>query len=615
MLHPRRRRRERLLLTVSDLQFLDQAPRFLFFTGKGGVGKTSIACATAITLAAAGRTVLLVSTDPASNVGQVFGLTIGNTITDIPAVPGLSALEIDPEQAAAAYRERIIGPVRGLLPDAELATITEQLSGSCTTEIASFNEFTALLTDDDAALAGFDHVLFDTAPTGHTIRLLQLPGSWTDFLTDGKGDPSCLGPLSGLDKQRALYAGAVAALADPARTRLVLVARAQPSTLAEIARTHTELAAIGLTTQHVVINGVLPRPDTDDPLAHAIYDREQRAIAELPRELRELPVDHIELQPTNIVGLDALATLLRPAADCPHETAHVVVADLDGTPLSALIDELEPQGCGLIMCMGKGGVGKTTIAAAIAVELAGRGHQVHLTTTDPAAHLTDTLREDLDNLTVSRIDPAEATEQYRQRVLATKGAHLDEQGRNTLAEDLRSPCTEEVAVFQAFSRVINQSRRSFVVVDTAPTGHTLLLLDATGSYHREIARQMGEQTSFTTPMMRLQNPDETKVLLVTLAETTPRMEAEGLHRDLQRAGITPWAWVINNSLAAAHPSSPLLTRRAHAEIDEIAAITNTHHRVAVIPMLPAEPVGISALQDLASAGPPSATRTRTPIHH
>ncbi|MDV7136869.1 arsenical pump-driving ATPase [Williamsia muralis] len=592
--------------------FLDQAPRFLFFTGKGGVGKTSIACASAITLAAAGQNVLLVSTDPASNVGQVFGLTIGNTITTIPAVPGFSALEIDPEQAAAAYRERIIGPVRGLLPEADLATITEQLSGSCTTEIASFNEFTTLLTDDDNTLARFDHVLFDTAPTGHTIRLLQLPGSWTDFLTAGKGNPSCLGPLSGLDKQRAMYAGAVAALADPARTRLVLVARAQHSTLAEIARTHTELAAIGLTTQHVVINGVLPRPDTDDPLAQAIYDRDQQAIADLPRELRALPVDHIDLKPTNIVGLDALASLLAPTATDRHiGTEPEITAGIDDAPLAALIDDLEPQGHGLIMCMGKGGVGKTTIAAAVAVALAGRGHQVHLTTTDPAAHLTDTLTEDLDNLTVSRIDPAEATEQYRQRVLATKGAHLDEQGRATLAEDLRSPCTEEVAVFQAFSRVINQSRRTFVVVDTAPTGHTLLLLDATGSYHREITRQMGENASFTTPMMRLQSPDNTKVLVVTLPETTPRLEAEGLQQDLQRAGITPWAWVINNSLAAAHPTSPLLARRADAELDEITAITDAHHRVAVIPMLPTEPVGVSALQALAA----STARTPTPIRY
>ncbi|MCQ4121561.1 arsenical pump-driving ATPase [Rhodococcus tibetensis] len=580
------------------MKFLDTPPRFLFFTGKGGVGKTSIACAAAIHLARAGHRVLLVSTDPASNVGQVFGLTIGNTITDVVTVPGLSALEIDPEQAADAYRERIIGPVRGLLPEKELAAITEQLSGSCTTEIASFNEFTALLTDNDT-VAGFDHVLFDTAPTGHTIRLLQLPGSWTDFLNDGKGDASCLGPMSGLERQRAVYSEAVAALADRQRTRLVLVTRAQRAALAEIARTHTELAAIGLTHQHVVVNGLLPSPADGDELAAAIYRREQGALDDLPRELRGLPIDEVELKATNMVGISALERLFTPdPAAAPQAAAGAT--PLPDAPLSALIDELSVSDHGLIMCMGKGGVGKTTIAAAIAVALAQRGHQVHLTTTDPAAHLTETLDGLLEGLEVSRIDPAEATAQYRDRVLATKGAALDEQGRATLTEDLLSPCTEEVAVFQAFSRVIHESRRKFVVVDTAPTGHTLLLLDATGSYHREIARQMGDTANFTTPLMRLQDPDQTRVLLVTLAETTPRLEAEGLHADLQRAGIQPWAWVINSSLAAAAPSSELLRQRAATELGEIDTITRTHSRYVVVPLLQSEPTGVGALAALST---------------
>lgn len=583
------------------MKFLDAPPRFLFFTGKGGVGKTSIACASAIHLARNGKRVLLVSTDPASNVGQVFGLTIGNTITSIPAVEGLSALEIDPDQAAEAYRERIIGPVRGLLPDKELQSIAEQLSGSCTTEIASFNEFTELLTDSDGPMKQFDHVLFDTAPTGHTIRLLQLPGSWTDFLNEGKGDASCLGPLSGLDKQRVLYAGAVAALADPERTRLVLVARAQRSTLTEITRTHRELAAIGLTHQYVVINGVLPATaGSGDPLAEAIHTREQRAIAALPDELRSLPIDQVDLKATNIVGLEALASLFSTDAGRPDvdEESPPDVAD---APLTTLIDELAKGDHGLIMCMGKGGVGKTTIATAIAVALADRGHPVHLTTTDPAGHLTDMLHGAMANLHVSSIDPVEATRAYRDHVLATKGAALDDQGRVMLEEDLRSPCTEEVAVFQAFSRVIGESQKKFVVVDTAPTGHTLLLLDATGSYHREVARQLGNR-HFTTPLMRLQDPQLTKVIIVTLAETTPVLEAAGLRSELERAQIHPWAWVINNSLAAAHPTSPLLRRRAVAELSEIDRVrADQADRVAVVPLLATEPVGIPALKALAGS--------------
>ncbi|MGK2869465.1 MAG: arsenical pump-driving ATPase [Mycobacterium sp.] len=588
------------------MKFLEASPRFLFFTGKGGVGKTSIACASAIHLARHGKRVLLVSTDPASNVGQVFGLTIGNTITAIPSVNGLSALEIDPDQAAEAYRERIIGPVRGLLPDKEIQSIAEQLSGSCTTEIASFNEFTELLTDSDGPMTQFDHVLFDTAPTGHTIRLLQLPGSWTDFLNKGKGDASCLGPLSGLEKQRTLYAGAVAALADPQRTRLVLVTRAQTSTLTEITRTHRELAAIGLTHQYVVINGVLPAAAaaTGDPLAEAIYTREQHAIAAVPDELRSLPTDQVDLKTTNIVGLDALASLFTPEAGTTT-TDEALTLDETNAPLSPLIDELARGDHGLIMCMGKGGVGKTTIAAAIAVALADRGHPVHLTTTDPAGHLTDMLHGTMENLQVSSIDPVEATRTYRDHVLATKGAALDDQGRVMLEEDLRSPCTEEVAVFQAFSRVIGESRRRFVVVDTAPTGHTVLLLDATGSYHREVARQLGDR-DFTTPLMRLQDPELTKVIIVTLAETTPVLEAAGLQSELERAQIHLWAWVVNNSLAAANPSSPLLRRRAIAEVPEIDKVrADQADRVAVVPLLATEPVGIPALEALTTSGAPA----------
>jgi len=582
------------------MKFLDNAPRFLFFTGKGGVGKTSIACATALTLARAGKKVLLVSTDPASNVGQVFGLSIGNTITEVPAVHGLSALEIDPEQAAEAYRERIVGPVRALLPVEDVRSIEEQLSGSCTTEIASFNEFTALLTDADGSTGQFDHVLFDTAPTGHTIRLLQLPGSWTDFLNEGKGDASCLGPLAGLEKQRTVYAGAVAALADSSRTRLVLVTRAQESSLTEIMRTHRELAAIGLTRQHVIINAVLPAPlDDTDSLATAIRLREQAAIASLPAQLRDLPLDQVELKATNMVGVDALGALFTTNKPTPPTAMAVPLQSFTDPPLSDLVDELATQDHGLIMCMGKGGVGKSTIAAAIAVALVGRGHQVHLTTTDPAGHLSETLGGTLENLQVSSIDPAEATRSYRDHVMATKGARLDQQGRAMLAEDLLSPCTEEVAVFQAFSRVISESRRTFVVVDTAPTGHTLLLLDATGSYHRDVARNMGENRHFTTPLMRLQDSQETKVILVTLAETTPVLEAAELQADLERAQIHPWAWVVNNSLAAAAPTSALLRLRASEELPQINKVKDDHStRLAVVPILPTEPVGIPALEAL-----------------
>ncbi len=551
-------------------------------------------------LAEAGKRVLLVSTDPASNVGQVFGLAIGNVVTPIAAVPNLHALEIDPQAAAQGYRERIVGPARGVLPPDVVKGMEEQLSGACTTEIAAFDEFTALLIDS-ALTSGYEHILFDTAPTGHTIRLMQLPGAWSDFLADGKGDASCLGPLAGLEKQREQYQAAVAALGDPERTRLVLVARAQTSTLREAARTHEELAELGLRQQYLVINGVLPAAEAQhDALAAAICQREQSAIAAIPAALAALPQDRIALKSFNLVGLDALHHLLQDVVTAPVDSIGPR-SPLKAPTLASLVDEIAADGHGLVMVMGKGGVGKTTLAAAVAVELAQRGLPVHLTTSDPAAHLAQTLEESLENLKVSRIDPEAETGRYRQQVMTSKGAGLDAQGRATLEEDLRSPCTEEIAVFQAFSRIIREAGRKFVVLDTAPTGHTLLLLDATGAYHRDIARQMvGKGLNFTTPMMQLQDPKQTKVLLVALAETTPVLEAAGLQDELRRAGIEPWAWIINNSIAAAETSSALLLQRAVNERKEIEKVAAVHaKRYAVVPLFRQDPVGVGRLTMLA----------------
>ncbi|WP_045227245.1 arsenical pump-driving ATPase [Methyloterricola oryzae] len=589
------------------MRFLDAPPRYLFFTGKGGVGKTSIACATAIRLAETGKCVLLVSTDPASNVGQVFGASIGPVICPIEAVKGLDALEIDPQAAAQGYRDRIVGPVRGLLPESVVRGIEEQLSGACTTEIAAFDEFTELLTDSER-VAGYEHIVFDTAPTGHTIRLLQLPGAWSGFLEEGKGDASCLGPLAGLEKQRTQYKAALGALADRSRTRLILVARAQRASLGEVARTHEELAAIGLREQFLVINGILPASEAeDDRLAAAIVAREQAALTGIPESLRTLPQDRLALKSRDLMGVDVLRRFFAEGEDAiPSSQAGSALPQVPG--LSDLLDAIAADGHGLVMLMGKGGVGKTTLAAAIALGLARRGLPVHLSTSDPAAHLGETLPDSVEHLSVSRIDPRVETERYRAHVLETKGKDLDAQGRALLEEDLRSPCTEEIAVFQAFSRIIREAGQKFVVMDTAPTGHTLLLLDATGAYHREVARQMSTGQHFTTPMMRLQDPKRTKVLIVTLAESTPVLEAAHLQDDLRRAGIEPWAWVINQSLAAGRTRSPLLRQRASNELAQIEAVATRHAaRYAVVALQPEEPVGAARLQVLVGMTIESAT--------
>jgi arsenite/tail-anchored protein-transporting ATPase len=579
-------------------------PRFAFFTGKGGVGKTSLACATAVSLAERGHRVLLVSTDPASNVAQVFETTIGNKLCSIPNMPGLDAIEIDPEAAAAIYRERIVAPLRGVVPDGELKGVIEQLSGACTTEIAAFDEFTALLTNEDL-IGRYDHVVFDTAPTGHTIRLLQLPGAWSSFLEDGAGDASCLGPLAGLEKQRDRYAAAVEHLADGGTTQLVLVTRASRSALNEAARTSRELADIGIGNQKLAINGVMPATESSDPLALAIIKREQAALATMDPAIAQLPRETFPLRSENLVGIAALKRFIVGEA-LPAMGSGVSASEPVGQPpkLGTLLDEVATTGKGLLMFVGKGGVGKTTMAAAAAVELASRGFDVLLTTTDPAAHLSETLSEAVPSLTVGRINPVEETARYRAEVIRSKGAGMDAKALAMLEEDLRSPCTEEIAVFQAFSRTIRESTRHFVVMDTAPTGHTLLLLDATGSYHRDIVRNSapGSQGRMITPMMRLQDQQLTKVFIVTLPETTPVLEAQGLQNELRRAGIEPWAWVINSSLAVAATTHPLLLKRAEAENRQIAKVRDDlATRYAVVAMQAEEPVGADKLAALVRA--------------
>ncbi len=566
------------------MNFLEAAPRNLFFTGKGGVGKTSVACATALALAARGRRVLLVSTDPASNLDEVLETELGSEPRPIAAAPGLFAQNIDPEAAAHAYRERMVGPYRGVLPDAAVRSIEEQLSGACTVEIAAFDEFSKLL-GSDSATRDFDHVVFDTAPTGHTLRLLELPAAWTGFLESNVGGTSCLGPLAGLKAQQALYEGSRAALIDAARTTLVLVARAERAALAEAERTRRELAALGIERQELVVNGTFRAQDPQDAIAIAMQRRAERALEAMPPGLRELPRTELPLLPFGLVGLEALRALFSgsiasaslPAS--PSQQPHDVIA-----PLAALIPSLQAAGHGVIMTMGKGGVGKTTVAVSIAVELARRGHKVHLTTTDPAAHIAEALGACVDGVRISRIDPVAETRAYSDEVMRTAGADLDAAGRALLAEDLRSPCTEEIAVFRAFARIVDEGESGFVVIDTAPTGHTLLLLDAAESYHREVLRTSGHAPEEVRRLLpRLRDPEFTKVLLVTLPEATPVHEAAALQDDLVRAQIRPFAWIVNQSLVPLAVTDPVLLRRRASEARFHAEVRARSSRVALVP--------------------------------
>ena len=589
------------MLSVETRVFADSAigtlarnaTPFLFFTGKGGVGKTSVGCAVAVALADAGKRVLIVSTDPASNLDEVLATGLSDVPRPVDGLANLYASNLDPEVAAASYRDGLIDPYRGILPDATVASMEEQLSGACTVEIAAFNEF-AKLVGDESATQGYDVVIFDTAPTGHTLRLLTLPTAWTDFIETNTSGNSCLGPLAGLKAQRELYARTVEALADGSKTTLVLVSRADTSALAEAARSSMELADLGIRNQVLVLNGLFTATVPGDPMASALERRGAEALAHMPAALASLPRAEVPLvvrSPLGIEGLRSLADAVpgigQPVVEPSTETASFPGA----SSMSALIDELAEAGSGVVMTMGKGGVGKTSIAAAIALELVRRGHLVHLSTTDPAAHVAATVAGFSGGLTLSRIDPEVEVEAYRAQVLAG-ATSLDPEALSLLEEDLRSPCTEEIAIFRAFARVVAEASDRFVILDTAPTGHTLLLIDSSEAYHREVMRNTTDTPPEVLALLpRLRDPDFTKVLIVTLAEATPISEARRLQTDLSRAGIASYAWVVNQSFAETATTDPVLRARGVNEVAHIESVIERERRVAIVPWVPVPPVG------------------------
>lgn len=573
--------------------------RHAFFTGKGGVGKTSLSCATGLALADAGKHVLIVSTDPASNLDEVLGVALNQSPTAVPGAPNLWALNIDPEASAQAYRERMVAPYRGLLPEAAIRSMEEQFSGACTVEIAAFDEFSKLLGDPTTTQA-FDHVIFDTAPTGHTLRLLTLPSAWDEFISSSTGGASCLGPLAGLEKQKKLYAATVARLSNPHETTVILVSRPERASLREAERTRAELIALGVSNLQRVINGVFVAQAPGDAIADAMSQRAAVALAEMPVGLAALPGATIEFLPKGTVGLEALRAMAHPEElPLPLERSLPSMADLP-VGLKSYIDALADIGHGVIMTMGKGGVGKTSVAAAIAFDLAQRGFPVTLSTTDPAAHVAATAEEGTMGLTVTRIDPDQEVRLYTEEVLAKASKSLDAAGLAMLEEDLRSPCTEEIAVFRAFARTVDQGKGGFVVLDTAPTGHTILLLDAAEAYHREVERTQGEIPEAVKALLpRLRDKDFTHVFVLTLPEATPVHEAARLQSDLRRAGIEPYAWVINQSLLASGTLNPILMERGAYEVPYIKLVTETlSARCALIPWLPVPPVGQQGLSQL-----------------
>ena len=551
--------------------------KYLFYTGKGGVGKTSVACATAVTLADSGKKVLLISTDPASNLQDVFAAELDGKGKPIKEVPNLVVANLDPIQAAAEYRESVVAPYRGKLPASVIANMEEQLSGSCTVEIAAFNEFSHFITSGTTEKE-YDYIIFDTAPTGHTLRMLQLPSAWSNFISESTHGASCLGQLAGLEDKKDMYKKAVETLSDGSKTTLLLISRPEVTPLKEAARASHELAQLGVNNQVLIINGELRKHD--DIISAKLYQKQQAALAGLPDGLKAITSYSIPLRAYTIAGIENIrAFLTQDYAVVKNES----VKSQSIPRLQAVVAELAATGKKVIFTMGKGGVGKTTVAAAIALGLSARGKKVHLATTDPAAHLKFVLDE-TSGVTMSYIDEQAELRKYQEEVLTKARETMSEDDVAYVEEDLRSPCTQEIAVFRAFAQTVEKSEEQVVVIDTAPTGHTLLLLDATQSYHKEVKRTQGEIPESVKKLLpRLRNKKETEVIIVTLAEATPVYEAMRLEEDLKRAGIHSKWWVINGSLYHSGTTNTLLKAKASNEIEWINKVdSHTNGSFALI---------------------------------
>ena len=549
--------------------------KYLFFTGKGGVGKTSTACATAVALADEGKKVLLISTDPASNLQDVFETELDGKAKPIKGVDNLEVINLDPLEAAYNYKESVVAPFRGKLPDSVIESMEEQLSGSCTVEIATFNEFSNFITNSKIN-TDYNHIIFDTAPTGHTLRMLQLPSAWTDFISKSTHGASCLGQLSGLESKKETYKKAVENLSDKSLTTLVLVTRPDKTPLNEVARASKELSEIGIKNQILVINGILE--NYDDDLSESIFNKQKLALENMPDMLTEFDTYTIALRSYNITGIDSIRNLLKK--DQINEQKVEVEGKLFN--LDDIVSDLVKNNRKVIFTMGKGGVGKTTIASSVALKLSKLGKKVHLATTDPADHIKFMI-DSSSGISMSHIDEKEELKKYQDEILENARKTMSEDDVAYIEEDLRSPCTQEIAVFRAFAELVEKADDEIVVIDTAPTGHTLLLLDSTLSYHQEVQRTQGQIPESVKNLLPRLRGEETEVLIVSLAEATPFYEASRLEEDLTRASIhTNW-WIVNSSLYKANPGNKMLSAKANEEVKWINKILDhTSGKLAVI---------------------------------
>jgi len=591
--------------------------KFIFFSGKGGVGKSTMSCATAVWLAKKGYKTLLVTTDPAPNLSDIFGQEIGHNVTPIKGVNDLYAIEIDPDKSSEEYRERIVGPLRELLDEKNLKTIKEQLNSPCVEEVAAFDKFIEFMDDPQ-----YEVVIFDTAPTGHTIRLLELPSGWSETLA--RSNATCIGPGASLQTAKVKYEKAISYLQNRDRTSFIFVLKPENLSLLETKRSAEELSKLGIETSFLIINGILPEEAISDDFFRNKKRAEDKIVERINRELSALPKIYYPLQDHEVSGVEWLNSVGRFIFDGMGERVKIrSSAETSWTPGRALRRNdlcsgmfAPANGTRYLFFTGKGGVGKSTIASTTSVCMAHRGFKTLIVTTDPASHLhaifgqpiehEPTRIKGIDNLYAARIDQKKALEEYKARILEAVKGQSDETKRS-VEEDLNSPCAEEMAAFERFMSYFQTNGFNVTIFDTAPTGHTLRLLELPTDWKGFIdlgtlTKQTSEETTnkYADIIEKMRNPAKSSFIFVMYPEYTPIIEAWRAAEEMRKqVGIETSAVAVNYILPDHSGDNSFFHNRRRQQEKYISEIERRFNKpMMLVPLLDREPTGIEDLKTL-----------------